>query len=317
MPNSILIPTAQNLPDGFCPQTWQETANAFAASFRVTLPTSASQIIVQVAQPAPEYQDRIWFQTDANNHVLAIRSWDTSTGAWERVDEEQYYFNDVGSANTIDINSSLIADSVTALSDIVGRLLIVKMAYTNTSASVTLAIDSMVPVAVKQYGGSALVAGNLQAGMMAMFIYNGTEFELLNPKYIPSVNSYVTYHAESPQYSLPAQGASQEWNHTLTGVPTYFDCFLICQNAALGGGYAADLGYVVGDRVSWVQAESGGANQEFPALSMCADATKLKLVAVASPYQYFYLLNKSTGGFILADPSKWNIQFVASKLVAA
>lgn len=317
MPSSILIPTAQNLPDGFCPTNWQSVANAFASSFRVTLPTSASQIIVQTTTPLPADQDKIWFQTNANNHVLAIKSFDSGTGEWERADEEQYYFNDIGTTNAIQIVSSVAGDNVTALSDLVGRLLIIKVANANSATSVTITVDGLTATPVKKYGSTTLDVGNITAGMICMFVYDGTNFQLLNPKYLPPANSYVTYHSESSQYSLPAQGASQEWSHGLSGIPTYYDCYLICQNATLGGGSAADLGYSVGDRVHWSQAESGGANQEFPALSIAVDSTKIKLVAVASPYQYFYLLNKSTGAFVLADPTKWNVQFVASKLVAA
>ena len=317
MPNSILIPTAQNLPDGFCPTNWQATVNAFAAAMRVTLPTSASQIIVQATPPGSADHDKIWFQEDVNGQVLSIRSWNSATNAWERVDEEQYYFNDIGTTNAIQITSSNIIDAVSSLSDIVGRLLIIKVANANSATTVTIELDGLVATQVKVYGSQTLQVGNIQAGMICAFIYDGTNFQLLNPRYLPPANSYVVYHTESSTFSLPAQGASQEWSHGLTGVPTYYDCYLICQNATLGGGSSSDLGYSVGDRVHWSQAESGGSNQEFPALSLCADSTKLKLVAVASPYQYFYLLNKSTGALVLADPTKWSLQFVSSKLVAS
>lgn len=317
MPNSILIPTAQNLPDGFCPTSWQATVNAFAAAMRVTLPTSASQIIVQATTPGPEFNDYIWFQEDVNGQILSIRSWNSATNAWERVDEEQYYFNDIGTTNAIEINSSNIIDAVSSLSDIVGRLLIIKVANANSATTVTIELDGLAATPVKVYGSQSLAVGNIQAGMICAFIYDGTNFQLLNPKYIPPANSYVTYHSESPTFSVPAQGSAQEWSHGLTGMPTYYDCYLVCQNAALGGGASVDLGYAVGDRVHWSQAEAGGSNQEFPALSLCSDTTKLKLVSVTSTYQFFYLLHKSTGGLILADPTKWSIVFVASKLVAA
>lgn len=317
MPNSILIPTAQNLPDGFCPTNWQATVNAFAAAMRVTLPTSASQIIVQTTTPTPADNDKIWFQVDSNNHVLAIRSYDSSTGAWERVDEEQYYFNDIGTTNAIQINSSVAGDNVSVLSDIIGRLLIIKVANANSSTTVTIELDGLAATPVKVYGSQSLLVGNIQAGMICAFIYDGTNFQLLNPKYLPPANSYVVYHTESPLYSIPAQGSTQEWSHGLTGAPTYYDCYLVLQNGTLGGGSSGDLGYSVGDRVHWSQAESGGMNQEFPALSLCSDSTKLKLVSVASPYQFFYLLSKSAGVLTLADPTKWSIQFVASKFAAS
>jgi len=314
MPNTILIPSAQNLPDGFCPQTWQSTVDAFAAAMRVTLPTSASQIVVSQTAPPPAEQDRIWFQVDGNNHVIAIKSFDSSTNTWERADDIPYYFNDIGAVNNLQISTG---DSINVINDIGGRLFIIKASAANTSTAPTLTVDGCAATVIKKNGSEALQAGNITAGMLCILIYDGTQFQLLNPKYVAVANSYTVFHSESPSYSVPAQGASQEWSHGLTGVPTYNDCYLVCQNAINGGGLSADLGYSIGDRVHWSQAECGGSNQEYPALSLCADATKLKLVSVASPYQFFYLLNKSTGTLQLADPTKWTIVFVASKFVAA
>lgn len=316
MPSEILIPTAQNLPDGFCPTSWQATVNAFAAAMRVTLPTSASQIIVQPTTPAPADQDKIWFQVDANNHVLAIKSFDYGTGEWERVDEEQYYFNDIGTTNAIQIVSSVAGDNVTALSDLVGRLLIIKVANANSATSVTITVDGLTATAVKKYGAATLDVGNITAGMICMFIYDGTNFQLLNPKYLPPANTYVTYHNESPAYSLFNTGGSQDWSHGLTGVPTYFDCYLVCINATLGGGQSVDAKYALNDRVHYSQAESSFAsNLEAPTFALTADTSKLKLSGGGS--QYFYLPNRDTGAYTLMDYTKWQIQFVASKLVAA
>ncbi len=312
MPNSILIPTAQNLPDGFCPQTWQETANAFAASFRLTLPTSASQIAVQPNEPTDK--SYIWFQTDNDGHVLAIRSWDTtpSPGSWQRVDELQYYFNDIGSANTIDINSALISDAVTALSDIVGRLLIVKMAYTNTSASVTLAIDAVAPAPVKQYGGADLVAGNLQAGMMAMFIYNGTVFELLNPKYIPPSGSAVYYYKESSTFPLPNNNTKIEWVHGFSpNKPTYVVATAVC--------VTANNNYNVGDEVDVLNFFSymiGGADSDVVPYFISFNDTNVSLVAgpLEQPGNPT-LWDKNTGARALAGQANWLIKFKATRIV--
>jgi hypothetical protein len=51
---------------------------------------------------------------------------------------------------------------------------------TNTGA-VTLNIDGLGATAVQTIAGSALEAGALTAGMVAEFLYNGTNFRLLNP----------------------------------------------------------------------------------------------------------------------------------------
>jgi hypothetical protein len=310
MPNSILIPTAQNLPDGFCPTSWQATVNAFAAAMRVTLPTSASQIIVQATTPVPADNDKIWFQVDVNNHVLAIRSYDSATGYWERVDEEQYYFNDIGTTNAIEINSSIAGDNVTALSDIVGRLLIIKVANANSATTVTIELDGLAATPVKVYGSQSLAVGNIQAGMICAFIYDGTNFQLLNPRYVVPANTYVVYSAESSLYTVPGNATGQDWPHGLTGEPTYFNCYLICQSA--------ELGYAIGDKIPYVTSDTFYGTFFLPTFNLTSSATQLRLTAGGpTASSFFNLPNKATGGYNPGDPSKWKIQFVASKLVAA
>lgn len=306
MPNTILIPSAQNLPDGFCPQTWQSTVDAFAAAMRVTLPTSASQIVISQTAPPPAEQDRIWFQVDTNNHVLAIKSFDQATGDWERVDDIPYYFNDIGSVNDLEITTG---DSINLLNDLGGRLFIIKASAANSSTAPTLTVDACPATVIKKNGSDVLEAGNIAAGMLCIIIYDGTQFQLLNPKSVYPANSYTVFHKESSAYSLPAQASNQEWTHGFGTVPTYFDCYLICK--------IAHYGFSVGDRIHWTQAVAGGGGQEFTALTLIADTTKLTLVAIATPYQYFYTLSKTNGTLSLSDPGNWNVMFVASKLVPA
>lgn len=308
MPSEILIPTAQNLPDGFCPTSWQATVNAFAAAMRVTLPTSASQIIVQTTTPLPADQDKIWFQVDANNHVLAIKSFDSGTGEWERADEEQYYFNDIGTTNAIQIVSSVAGDNVTALSDLVGRLLIIKVANANSATSVTITVDGLTATAVKKYGATTLDVGNITAGMICMFVYDGTNFQLLNPKFILPANSYLSYYNESPIFACPANGIAQEWLHGLAAIPSFYHCYLICR--------VANIGYDPGDRVSYLQAQVFAGTFEHQCWTLAATTSNLRFIGQGDA-DYFQIPNKSTGRVAIADYTKWDIQFVVSKFFAA
>lgn len=307
MPSEILIPTAQNLPDGFCPTTWQSTVNAFAAAMRVTLPVSASQIIVQQNTPAPADQNKIWFQVDGNNHVLAIKSFDSGTGEWERVDEEQYYFNDIGTTNSIQIISSVAGDNVTALSDLVGRLLIIKVANANSATSVTITVDGLTPTAVKKYGSTTLDIGNITAGMVCMFVYDGTNFQLLNPKLVFPTNSYLTTYNKSAVFACPAPGIAQEWIHGFTSVPDIYDCYLICR--------VATIGYNPGDRVHYSIVQSF---REFSETTFALVATDsiLRIIGGGGSTDYFQFANKSTGIRNITAHTNWDIQFIATKFVA-
>jgi len=60
---------------------------------------------------------------------------------------------------------------------------------TNTGA-VTLAIDGLAATAVQTVAGDALVGGELVDGQTALFLYNGTNFRLLNP-WAPSIHIYA------------------------------------------------------------------------------------------------------------------------------
>lgn len=179
MANVDVIPTAQNLPDGFCPTSWQDTVQAFATAMRVTLPSDYGQIVISDTTPAPADQDKIWFQQDGSGDVVAIRYWDSSPpGSWERIPVTPYYFTDTGAANSLQITTG---DAISTLSDLTGRLLIVKVAAASTSATPTLTVDSAGATVIKKDGSADLISGDMTAGMLAILIYDGTQFQLLNP----------------------------------------------------------------------------------------------------------------------------------------
>jgi hypothetical protein len=314
MPNSILIPTAQNLPDGFCPTNWQATVNAFAAAMRVTLPTSASQIIVQSNPPGSADHDKIWFQEDGNGQVLSIRSWNSATNAWERVDEEQYYFNDIGTTNAIEINSANIIDAVSSLSDVVGRLLIVKVANANSATAVTLELDGLTPTAVKKYGSEALAIGNIEAGMICIFMYDGTNFQLLNPKYAPPQGSSTYYYRESPQLLVPDNNLKAEWIHGFSpNKPTYVSAFFVCLES--------DAGYNPGDELdvfnlfAYMNDPGVQADLNAPAYALSFDSTKAYLVTSNLQSQAPIVWNKTSGNYNIMVESKWRVVFKATRIV--
>ena len=304
MPNTILIPSAQNLPDGFCPQTWQSTVDAFAAAMRVTLPTSASQIVVSQTAPPPAEQDRIWFQVDGNNHVIAIKSFDSSTNTWERVDDIPYYFNDIGSVNNLQISTG---DSINVINDIGGRLFVIKASAANTSTAPTLTVDGCAATVIKKNGSEALQAGNITAGMLCILIYDGTQFQLLNPKFVFPSNTFLANYSESSLYPCPAKGVAQEWSHGLGDYPSFFDCYLVCA--------VADIGYSPGDRINSSPAHVFAGTFEQPCWSLTATTTQLRFIGDGTT-DYFQIPRKDTGLIAIADYTKWNIKFVASKFVA-
>lgn len=63
-----------------------------------------------------------------------------------------------------------------------GAAVAVKFTYSNTAASPTLNINSTGASPIYScFTNSAIVSGNIAAGMTAFFIYNGTQWMLMNP----------------------------------------------------------------------------------------------------------------------------------------
>lgn len=56
----VIIPPS--FPNGYCPETWQEFANDFAADVLISLPGQFSGIIISETEPAPEDRDKLWFR---------------------------------------------------------------------------------------------------------------------------------------------------------------------------------------------------------------------------------------------------------------
>ncbi|MHB1050987.1 MAG: hypothetical protein ACYC09_12980 [Bacteroidota bacterium] len=86
------------------------------------------------------------------------------------------YFTDTGTANAKVITTGLSLTALTA-----GMVFAVEAVAANTGAA-TLAVDSVGAVTIVKHGADALSSGDIAAGMVFMVQYDGTNFQLLNPK---------------------------------------------------------------------------------------------------------------------------------------
>ena len=93
-----------------------------------------------------------------------------------RIQNESYnYLLETGAAD------AYVATMVpTVAAYVAGQRFSLKIANTNTTAS-TLNVNGLGAKSIKRIDGTALVAGDLIAGMIADFRYDGTNFQLLNP----------------------------------------------------------------------------------------------------------------------------------------
>lgn len=70
--------TPQQLPSGFCPTSYQSMLNGFANAMKVTIPSTAEQIIASPTKPLD--QSVIWLQLDSLGRP--VRFYQFAQGAW-------------------------------------------------------------------------------------------------------------------------------------------------------------------------------------------------------------------------------------------
>jgi hypothetical protein len=99
------------------------------------------------------------------------------------------YATSAGTANAQTLDFSPNIPSYAAMT---GKVLVFKVgaALSNTAAA-TLNIDGLGATDIKRPDGTALVANDLVAGTIAIVVYNGTNFNLLNPAAF-SINNFYT-----------------------------------------------------------------------------------------------------------------------------
>lgn len=103
-------------------------------------------------------------------------------------------------------NAVVVAPNPPALAYTAGMRLAAKIANTNTGAS-TLNVSGLGTQSIILNNGSTLTGGELKAGYIAEFTYDGTNFELLNP-------STVTAGFSNPGYVKLPGGFIIQWGIT-------------------------------------------------------------------------------------------------------
>jgi Protein of unknown function (DUF2793) len=86
-----------------------------------------------------------------------------------------HYGVDIGTVNNVVVNIDAIGNSIPT-----GMALGVKVAHTNTSATVTCVVNGLTAVNITRGSGGGLEAGDIGAGWIALMEFDGTEFQLLN-----------------------------------------------------------------------------------------------------------------------------------------
>ena len=176
-----------SVPGDSCFSTVTALFDLFKNSLVGVMPADYSTFIVSDTEPSASNRDKVWVSVDsANCRPNGIKLY--LNGAW--VDIGARYFSGVDTssvANTITVTS--MTPSVNWAET--GHLYAIKMNQANTGP-VTITISNgattvYTAIPVKVYGATALSGLELLDDHVGLFYYDGTNFQLLNPR--PSSSS--------------------------------------------------------------------------------------------------------------------------------
>src|SRR5580693_918058 len=179
-PFTQLPPLAQN-------QFWAGSGSGIVAATIATVPSaSVLQSMLANASPGTDggrlvgYYDII---TDTSTTVTAFLN-----------NLPSFIFENNYSADTGAANAYVATPDPAWTAYAAGRNIFVKIANTNTSQSCTLNISGLGTKNIKMTNGNSILPGDLVAGMIAEFEYDGTNMQLLNPvlnRNVPSISAAV------------------------------------------------------------------------------------------------------------------------------
>lgn len=178
-----MIPTAISLvlrTSKVSPLTWKEMDENLMhlkdAILGISGELSAGRLVLSETEPAAgERTQVVWIKPTTLDGVWV---WDSVNSRWKNVAQDINLY--ATAANAGNAYTATLPITVSALSDITGRPFILKIATGNTDAS-TLALNGLSATAIKKAATVGLESSDMASGMLAVLVYDGTNFQLLNP----------------------------------------------------------------------------------------------------------------------------------------
>lgn len=194
------------------------------------------------AEPALGIRDKVvWIPTSLNG----VYVWNGSS--WDMVLNASLF----ATASAVSNAYSATLPGTWTLPNLIGRFFSLKIAAENTGPA-TLNINGLGAVPIIKRGGDSLVGGDLAASMVALFVYDGANVHLLNPRVA------ITSKFRSDKFLVPAPGGKVETDHGLGAAPDSLAVMFVCTTSDV-----AVTGYDVGDQFLFNTAwESPGAGDE-------------------------------------------------------
>jgi hypothetical protein len=222
--------------------TKQETDTNFqnlkAAILAIATVLTGAHFVFGDEPAVGDRQGILWVPTD----MRGLMFWDSAASKWRRVGNRKLYAE---ATNTGDAFSVTFADEnyIPDLAALTGIIAQVKVPAENTGAT-TLAVNGLAATPVLAFG-IALTAGMIKANSILALVYDGTNFQLLNPDHSTAIaNQYPTsvyasdtiVTAGTTTLSLALPAGKTTWKEIEIGV----DADL---GTAAGGSIKVDLTY--------------------------------------------------------------------------
>jgi hypothetical protein len=287
---AVITLSAGTLPHPSCYATEQERLNAYVAAITATL---TGGIQWQSSQGAPSDLTLYWLRLDVSNRPVEALKYSATDGAWVRFLDEVIFLGDatgtLGNYQSAPVPQFLTSATAYAY----GRMYVFKAPHTNTGPA-TLNINLLGSRPITRAGAVALVAGDIVVEQMVIVVFDGTNFQMLNPSAQTTVsvaniapgtdrqfirtNSSLVSVWETSTYgtsslllqALPAAGSLKNFPHLLTSNPNGAGGFIQC--------ITPQFGYEVGDRVPWSALQYQVGSDEIYSVSDCWDSTNVTLI---------------------------------------
>jgi hypothetical protein len=310
--------TAGELPPPQCYASEQDRLEAYAAAL-IAQQTVAPEWEANAVSP-PAGSPLYWLRLDANANPIEILKYSTTAPAgWARVQTQFTYGVGGGAANAYTVTLSPTSPGVNQAYR-TGVCYAFVANAPNTGAT-TVAVDGLAAKAVTKFGTIPLVANDIVANQMCVVVYDGTQFQLLNPglnvgtaNIAPGTNRQFLRTNSTPAtvwesgyitpvasyQAIPAAGSAVTFTHGLGVDPLTWDVGIICTDA--GG----DATYALNDYIPVGSIMRTDLSETDHRITSYSNSTVIGMVR-GSVVSGIYVNGKTTGVLTAIDVAKWKV----------
>jgi hypothetical protein len=302
------------LPPPQCYASEQDRLDAYAQALIGQIITSPEWSANTVA---PASLGLYWLRLDANQNPIEVLKYNTVSAGWARVATQFTYGVGGGAANAYTL--TLTPPSPGANQAYRTGVCYAFIAPAANTGATTIDVDTRGVKAITKFGTVPLVANDIVANKMCVVVYDGTQFQLLNPGlnvsaagFTPGTDRQFLRTNSTPAtvwesgyitpvanyQAFPAAGGSVTFTHGFSVDPLSWDIGIICTDAAGDAGYAQN-DCISARSLAWV-------TNYGVAITCFSNATSIGMVR-ASGTANIYVYAKSTGAPTAITEAKWKV----------